>query len=182
MYKNRNATPARSKIYINRDEFILSFTPLVKSIAYGYFVANRQNVEIGDLVNYGFIGLIRAIESEGTEEINNLKSYFGAAIRNGIIDGLRESRGRRAHANGKVHDQLYEDSSLESLEKEEDIQTITSLLSALEPIEFQIISAYFHGDRMSEVSKRLGMGQSLGYKRKQQALEKMRGMREASKL
>ena len=72
-----------------RDDLILAYMPLVKSIARKIKEGLPANVEYDDLVSYGTFGLIDAIEKFDYTKGYKFETYAVSRIRGGAIDGLR---------------------------------------------------------------------------------------------
>lgn len=70
-----------------RDKKILEYLPLVKAIAAKLHRNLPPSVDYNDLVSYGIIGLINAIDH--LDESKNPESYIKIRIRGSIIDYLR---------------------------------------------------------------------------------------------
>lgn len=70
-----------------RDSKILQYLPLVKAIAAKIHRNLPPSVDYNDLVSYGIIGLINAIDH--LDESKNPESYIRIKIRGAIIDYLR---------------------------------------------------------------------------------------------
>ncbi|EDP76220.1 FliA/WhiG family RNA polymerase sigma factor [Hydrogenivirga sp. 128-5-R1-1] len=70
-----------------REELVLKYLPLVKSIA---FTIKRQippTIDVRDLIGHGIIGLMKALEKLDTQK--NPESYLKIRIRGAIYDYLR---------------------------------------------------------------------------------------------
>ena len=72
-----------------RDRLILSYAPLVKYVAGRLGSGLPAHVEEGDLVSYGLLGLIGAIERYDPDRDIKFETYAIARIRGAIIDELR---------------------------------------------------------------------------------------------
>lgn len=72
-----------------RDQLILAYSPLVKYVA-GRMGSNLPaHVEDGDLISYGLLGLIGAIERFDPSRNIKFETYAVSRIRGSIIDELR---------------------------------------------------------------------------------------------
>ncbi|MHB0975847.1 MAG: RNA polymerase sigma factor WhiG [Candidatus Aquicultorales bacterium] len=72
-----------------RDKLILHYAPIVKYVA-GRICANLpQNVDQSDIVSYGILGLIDAIEKFDLNREVKFETYAIARIKGAIIDELR---------------------------------------------------------------------------------------------
>jgi RNA polymerase sigma factor for flagellar operon FliA len=74
----------------DRNELILEFMPLVKYLAHRVAVKLPPHIDVGDLTNYGIIGLVDAIEKFDPSRNIKFKTYAELRIRGSIIDGLRD--------------------------------------------------------------------------------------------
>src|SRR4028119_59984 len=72
-----------------RDRLILNYAPLVKYVAGRLGSGLPAHVEEGDLVSYGLLGLIGAIERFDLDRDIKFETYAIARIKGSIIDELR---------------------------------------------------------------------------------------------
>jgi RNA polymerase sigma factor FliA len=72
-----------------RDRLILNYAPLVKYVAGRLGSGLPAHVDEGDLVSYGLLGLIGAIERYDPERDVKFETYAIARIKGSIIDELR---------------------------------------------------------------------------------------------
>ena len=72
-----------------RDRLIVTYAPLVKYVAGRLGSGLPAHLEEGDLVSYGLLGLIRAIERFDPEREIKFETYAMSRIRGAIIDELR---------------------------------------------------------------------------------------------
>src|SRR5438309_5041320 len=72
-----------------RDRLILTYAPLVKYVAGRLGAGLPAHVDEGDLVSYGLLGLIAAIERYDPERDIKFETYAMARIKGAIIDELR---------------------------------------------------------------------------------------------
>jgi RNA polymerase sigma factor FliA len=72
-----------------RDRLILTYAPLVKYVAGRLGSGLPAHVDEGDLVSYGLLGLIGAIERYDLERDIKFETYALARIKGAIIDELR---------------------------------------------------------------------------------------------
>ncbi len=72
-----------------RDRLILTYAPLVKYVAGRLGSGLPAHVDEGDLVSYGLLGLIGAIERYEPDRDVKFETYAIARIRGAIIDELR---------------------------------------------------------------------------------------------
>jgi RNA polymerase sigma factor FliA len=73
-----------------REEMILKYLPYVKYIASRMIVGKPPGVEFDDLVSFGIIGLIDAIEKFDVSKGLKFETYATLRIRGSIIDELRK--------------------------------------------------------------------------------------------
>jgi RNA polymerase sigma factor FliA len=81
-----------------RDRLILTYAPLVKYVAGRLGSGLPAHVEEGDLVSYGLLGLIGAIERFDPGRDIKFETYAIARIKGSIIDELRSMDSVRARA------------------------------------------------------------------------------------
>src|ERR671936_1936319 len=72
-----------------RDRLILTYAPLVKYVAGRVGSGLPAHVDDGDLVQYGLLGLISAIERYDPDRDVKFETYAIARIKGAIIDELR---------------------------------------------------------------------------------------------
>lgn len=72
-----------------RDQLILAYSPLVKYVAGRMGSSLPAHVEDGDLISYGLLGLIGAIERFDLSRNIKFETYAVSRIRGSIIDELR---------------------------------------------------------------------------------------------
>ena len=80
---------ARTKDKGLRDRLILTYAPLVKYVAGRLGSGLPAHVDESDLVSYGLLGLISAIERYDPERDIKFETYAMARIKGAIIDELR---------------------------------------------------------------------------------------------
>ncbi len=133
-----------------RDRLILNYSPLVKYVAGRLGAGLPAHVEESDLVSYGLIGLIGAIERfDPTREIK-FETFAISRIRGAIIDELRaldwvprsvRSRAREIErAIGQLEAQLHRAPTDEEIAKKLDI-TFDELEESLDEISRSSIVA-----------------------------------------
>lgn len=76
--------------YETREEKIVRYLPLVKFIASRIFTGRMSPVDQDDLINYGVIGLIDAIDRFDTSKGVKFETYASLRIKGAIIDELRK--------------------------------------------------------------------------------------------
>src|SRR5713101_3821575 len=79
----------RTKDRAIRDRLIVMYSPLVKYVAGRLGSSLPAHVDEGDLVSYGLLGLIGAIERFDLDRDIKFETYAIARIRGAIIDELR---------------------------------------------------------------------------------------------
>src|SRR5881398_1409720 len=79
----------RSRDQALRDRLILTYAPLVKYVAGRLGSGLPAHVDEGDLVSYGLLGLIGAIERYDPARDIKFETYAIARIKGAIIDELR---------------------------------------------------------------------------------------------
>jgi RNA polymerase sigma factor for flagellar operon FliA len=72
-----------------RDQLIVTYAPLVKYVAGRMSSALPSHVEESDLMSYGLIGLINAVERFDPGRAVKFETYAVARIKGSIIDELR---------------------------------------------------------------------------------------------
>jgi RNA polymerase sigma factor for flagellar operon FliA len=72
-----------------RDAFVRQYMPLVKYVAGKLAIGMPSNVEFDDLVSFGQLGLLDAIEKFDPEKKVKFKTYAVTRIRGAIYDELR---------------------------------------------------------------------------------------------
>jgi RNA polymerase sigma factor for flagellar operon FliA len=74
---------------VAKEQLIVEYVELVKIIAGRLYVNYNHNVEYDDLVSYGIIGLIDAIEKFDIEKNVKFETYANIRIRGAIVDQIR---------------------------------------------------------------------------------------------
>jgi len=80
----------RTKSLAMREEIIKKYLYLVKYVAGRVAIALPPNIEFGDLVSYGILGLFDAIEKYDVTQGNKFETYGVSRIRGAIMDELRK--------------------------------------------------------------------------------------------
>ena len=80
----------RTRSDLLRDEIVKKYLYLVKYVAGRIAIALPPNVEFGDLVSYGILGLFDAIEKYDVSQGNKFETYAVSRIRGSIMDELRK--------------------------------------------------------------------------------------------
>lgn len=86
MWHQYNKTKSREL----RDEFVKRYLYLVKYVAGRISIALPSNIEFGDLVSYGILGLFDAIEKYDVDQGNKFETYAVTRIRGSVMDELRK--------------------------------------------------------------------------------------------
>lgn len=79
----------RTRDKVIRDRLILTYAPLVKYVAGRLGSGLPAHVDEGDLISYGLLGLIGAIERYDPDRDVKFETYAISRIRGAIIDELR---------------------------------------------------------------------------------------------
>lgn len=129
----------------NRDELIERYLPYVRSIAQSIISKLPAQIDINDLIQYGRIGLIEAVERFDRTRGVSFKTFAYYRIKGAIYDGLRQigwfSRSEFARirfeqsANELMNNYSDSNSELRSQPVEDEIQEIEAIFSG-------IVSAY----------------------------------------
>jgi RNA polymerase sigma factor for flagellar operon FliA len=82
-------TYRRSRDRALRDRLILTYAPLVKYVAGRLGSGLPAHVDEGDLVSYGLLGLIAAIERYDPDRDVKFETYAISRIKGSILDELR---------------------------------------------------------------------------------------------
>src|SRR4030042_3228268 len=75
-----------------RESLILHYAPLVRGLAKGISYKLPPIVEYSDLVSYGFLGRLDAIDKYDHEKGIDFKAYAKTRIGGAIIDGIRSEK------------------------------------------------------------------------------------------
>lgn len=73
-----------------REQIIIEYAPLVKTVAGRLFMYLGSNVEFDDLVGYGVFGLIDAIDKYDCEKDVKFETYASLRIKGAILDQIRK--------------------------------------------------------------------------------------------
>jgi RNA polymerase sigma factor for flagellar operon FliA len=80
----------KNKTQAVREEIVKKYLYLVKYVAGRVAIGLPPNIEMGDLVSYGILGLFDAIEKFDVEQGNKFETYAVTRIRGSIMDELRK--------------------------------------------------------------------------------------------
>ncbi|MDY6794970.1 MAG: FliA/WhiG family RNA polymerase sigma factor [Actinomycetota bacterium] len=75
-----------------KEALILQYASLVNSLARGIHLKMPPDIEYADLVSYGFLGLMDAIDRFDTSRGKDFCAYAKARINGSIIDGIRSEK------------------------------------------------------------------------------------------
>lgn len=117
-----------------RDRLILHYSPLVKYVAGRALSRVPDSVDQADLVSYGILGLIDAIEKFDMERGVKFETYAVPRIRGAILDELRSIDWvpRSVRAKARAADQAYSklEHSLRRSPTDEELATELGISSA----------------------------------------------------
>ncbi len=140
--KNPYLTPAE------REELILRYLPLVKGIAFNLKKQLPDSVDVQDLIGYGIVGLIKAIDNLKSTDRRKIESYLRLRIKGAMYDYLRSldfgSRHLRTkeraikEAYERLKDALGREPTDEELARELGI-SVEELMELLRKISFSYI-------------------------------------------
>ena len=74
----------------NQNTIIMEYTPLIRFIAKKMVVKSRYALELDEMVSYGVLGLIDAIDKFDKTKDNQFKTYAEFRIRGAMLDYLRD--------------------------------------------------------------------------------------------
>ncbi len=75
---------------IEKDQMILENIPLVKKIASKIIIREEIDLEFEDIVGYGILGLIEAVEKYNTDKGTKFSTYAYKRIKGSILDEVRK--------------------------------------------------------------------------------------------
>jgi len=112
-----------------RDQLIVLYSPLVKYVAARVAVGLPQHVDGSDLVSYGIIGLIDAIDRFSPDRQVKFETYAIPRIRGAIIDELRaiDWVPRSVRAKARAVEQAYASLEATLLRTPTDAEVATEL-------------------------------------------------------
>lgn len=102
-----------------RDELIVAYMPIVKYVAGRMAIHVPSNVELDDLIGWGVLGLMDAVEKFDHEQDIKFSTYATIRIRGAIIDEIRSldwaPRSLRAMARkiGGARDKLRQETGMD---------------------------------------------------------------------
>src|SRR5688572_7829023 len=135
----------------NRDELIERYLPYVRSIAQSIISKLPAQIDINDLIGYGRIGLIEAVERFDRTRGVSFKTFAYYRIKGAIYDGLRQigwfsrSEFARIRFEQSANELMTSYSSVETRGQpvEDEVQEVETLFSG-------IVSAYMLSLESSE--------------------------------
>ena len=74
----------------NQNNIIMEYTPLIRFIAKKVVAKSRYALELDEMVSYGVLGLIDAIEKFDKTKDNQFKTYAEYRIKGAMLDYLRD--------------------------------------------------------------------------------------------
>ena len=74
----------------NQNQIIMEFSPLIKYLASKMTARTHYSVELDEMVSYGVLGLIDAINKYDKKRANEFKTYAEFRIRGAMLDYMRE--------------------------------------------------------------------------------------------
>lgn len=112
-----------------KDELIVNYVPLVKNIAGRLYGSFHSQVEYDDIVGYGIIGLIDAVEKFDYKKNIKFETYASIRIRGSVVDYLRTNDWipRSLRAKYKKVEEVIERLQLESEEEISDARIAEEL-------------------------------------------------------
>ena len=131
-----------------REEFILGYAPLVRRIAHRIAVRLPPHLDLEDLVNSGFLGLMDALQKFDPDRNIAFRTYAEFRIRGAILDELRsrdwlprsvrEKANRLERVNQEVEGRLGRPATEEELAAGMglDLESLQQLLQRAGPISF----------------------------------------------
>ena len=81
----------RNPRQVSQNELVARHAELVKRIAYHLVSRMPPNVEVGDLIQAGMIGLLDAAKHYSSDKGANFETYAGIRIRGAMLDEVRKS-------------------------------------------------------------------------------------------
>jgi len=90
---NLIGNPERKKSTItkkNQNQIIMEFTPLIRYLAAKMTARTRYSVELDEMISYGVLGLIDAINKYDKKRKNEFKTYAEFRIKGAMLDYMRE--------------------------------------------------------------------------------------------
>lgn len=168
------------------DELFLSHQGLVRAVAWKLHRRAPHHVELDDLIAYGQIGLLQAIERFNETRGLKFATFAWHRVRGAILDGLgkmawfdriafekgtyelpsNEIDAEVPHCNAKPTRCSFDEADLlgqstpplANLEKREAIAFLMSLVADLPPKEAGLLrGVFFEGRTLSESARRLGI-------------------------
>ncbi|MGI5128996.1 FliA/WhiG family RNA polymerase sigma factor [Pseudonocardia sp. CA-107938] len=98
----------------SRDRLLLHYAPLVRAVAHRVAAGLPTYVEVADLAQIGYFGLLAAIERFDPERGLRFETYAAQRIRGAILDDLRSQDWVPRTVRGRVRDRARAREQLES--------------------------------------------------------------------
>ena len=175
------------------EQLITEHLPLVKHIANSYIKNLSSNVTHDDLVSYGSVGLMDAINKFEPERGWKFKTYASWRIKGAMIDGLRSTdwvpRSVREKTD-ETEQTILNAISLNSLEDSDAFTTkitianhkteetklfLSDAVNRLPERERKVLFLYYYEDLMlSEIGNIFGLTEAWACKMHKQAIELLR--------
>jgi RNA polymerase sigma factor for flagellar operon FliA len=111
-----------------RDRLILNYKPFLKIIVNKIYRKLPKTVDVMDLENYGYIGLIDAIKKFDLNRNIKFETYASYRIKGAIIDGVRKQDwlSRTLRSKVKKNNEEYGDDNVEIEENENKGKSVKS--------------------------------------------------------
>ncbi len=143
-----------------RDELLLEYAKLVRSIARSIEVVNSMDYD--DLFQVGNIGLLKAISSYKPGSSATFKTYASHCIRNAIIDELRK---KSPLVTVPIEDATplidkipsSQNPEKDYIEKETADLLFDAIRASLTDAEFEVLKFYLDGLSYAEISYELNL-------------------------
>lgn len=139
----------------------LSYLQLAKAIARSFSVAGAYDVD--DLVQYGMLGLMRAIHTYKQDSAASFKTYASHCIRNAIVDALRklDSAPEQIQLDdvSSAEDKLLCSENPESIfiENEAYGMLFDAIASLLTPTELDVLKLHLECMSYADIATELGL-------------------------
>lgn len=149
-------------------ETVVSFMPLVKTLANSVYRKMAANVELDDLVQYGAMGLIDALNKYDKNKCDEIRPYLLIRIKGAIYDGIRSDswfpRGReKDYSLIGFENQVspgFDDFSAphsEIAHCKDIIDKIVKMTDKLTPKEKTVMLSYLDGFDQKEIGEEMGI-------------------------
>lgn len=139
----------------------LRYLQLAKSIARSFGIAGTYDTD--DLVQYGMLGLIRAIHTYKQDGKASFKTYASHCIRNAIVDAVRKADSdpeqimlEDVNNSEDTHLALDNPESI-FIEQETSSLLFDAIASLLTPTEFSVLKLHLECMSYADIAKELGL-------------------------